>query len=84
LEEIWLNQLVSFPLTLTGCQMGGWFKKEVKSLEDLRDLRMRISGLGAEVLSRFGVTTDFAINNNRVIAVDPILPLLRTDLDAAE
>ncbi|MFM7265050.1 MAG: CHAT domain-containing protein [Cyanobium sp.] len=83
LEGTRLDQLVSFPLTLTGGQMGGWFKKEVTSLEDLSGLRMRIPGLGAEVLGSFGVLSDFDLNN-RVIAADQILPRLRTDLDAAE
>ncbi|MEB3255601.1 MAG: CHAT domain-containing protein [Synechococcaceae cyanobacterium] len=84
LEGVRLDQLRSLPLTLTGGQMGGWFKKEVNSLEDLRGLRMRIPGLGAEVLKTFGVSSDFEINNNRIIPADQILPRLRTDLDAAE
>lgn len=84
LEGVLLDQLRSFPLTLTGGQMGGWFKKEVNSLEDLSDLRMRIPGLGAEVLKTFGVSSDFEINGNRVIPADQILSRLRDDLDAAE
>jgi len=80
-----LDQLRSFPLTLTGGQMGGWFKKELRSLEDLRGLRMRIPGLGADVLNAFGVKTDIAINSGRVIRADEILPRLRDGrLDAAE
>lgn len=39
----------------TGPQMGGWFKKEINSLEDLKGLKMRIPGLGGEVLQRLGV-----------------------------
>lgn len=84
LEGVRLDQLRSFPLTLTGGQMGGWFKKEVNSLGYLRGLRMRIPGLGAEVLDAFGVSSDFEINDNRVIPADQILPRLRKDLDAAE
>jgi TRAP-type mannitol/chloroaromatic compound transport system substrate-binding protein len=84
LEGVRLDQLRSFPLTLTGGQMGGWFKKEVNALEDLRGLRMRIPGLGAEVLKTFGVSSDFEINGNRVIPADQILSRLRDDLDAAE
>ena len=38
----------------TMVQMGGWFNHEVNSVEDLRGLRMRIPGLGGEVLSRAG------------------------------
>jgi len=39
-----------FPSGNTGTQMGGWFNKEINSLEDYRGLRMRIPGLGGEVL----------------------------------
>jgi TRAP-type mannitol/chloroaromatic compound transport system substrate-binding protein len=40
----------------TGVQMGGWFNKEINSLADLKGLKMRIPGLGGEVLSRLGGT----------------------------
>ncbi|MDH5407124.1 MAG: TRAP transporter substrate-binding protein [Gammaproteobacteria bacterium] len=40
----------------TGVQMGGWFNKEIKSLKDLQGLKMRIPGLGGEVLKRAGGT----------------------------
>ena len=40
----------------TMVQMGGWFNKEVRSIEDLQGLRMRIPGLGGEVLRRVGGT----------------------------
>ena len=39
-----------FPSGNSGTQMGGWFNKEINSLEDYRGLRMRIPGLGGEVL----------------------------------
>ena len=38
----------------TGVQMAGWFNKEINSLDDLQGLRMRIPGLGGEVLKRAG------------------------------
>jgi len=39
----------------TGPQMGGWFKKEINSLSDLKGLKMRIPGLGGEVMKKLGV-----------------------------
>ena len=40
----------------TGVQMGGWFRKEIRSLDDLKGLRMRMPGLGGEVLRKLGAT----------------------------
>ncbi len=40
----------------TGVQMGGWFNREINSVADLKGLKMRIPGLGAEVLKRAGGT----------------------------
>ncbi|HEB77130.1 MAG TPA: TRAP transporter substrate-binding protein [Methylothermaceae bacterium] len=40
----------------TGTQMAGWFRKEIRSVEDLKGLKMRIPGLGGEVLKRAGGT----------------------------
>jgi len=48
--------LLSFPAGNTGVQMGGWFNKEINSLADLKGLKMRIPGLGGEVLKRLGGT----------------------------
>ena len=39
----------------TNIQMGGWFRKEINSLEDLKGLKMRVPGLGGEVFSTLGV-----------------------------
>jgi TRAP-type mannitol/chloroaromatic compound transport system substrate-binding protein len=46
--------IVNFPGGNTGVQMGGWFKKEIKSLADLKGLKMRIPGIGGEIMSRLG------------------------------
>jgi TRAP-type mannitol/chloroaromatic compound transport system substrate-binding protein len=48
--------LVPAPAGNTGVQMGGWFKKEINSVADLAGLKMRIPGLGGEVLRRAGGT----------------------------
>lgn len=40
----------------TGTQAGGWFKQEIKTLADLKGLKMRMPGLGGEVMKKLGVT----------------------------
>jgi TRAP-type mannitol/chloroaromatic compound transport system substrate-binding protein len=40
----------------TGMGMGGWFKREINSLDDVRGLKYRIPGLGGDVLQRLGAT----------------------------
>ena len=47
--------MVNFPGGNTGAQMGGWFRKEVKSLKDLKGLKFRIGGFGGKVVERLGV-----------------------------
>jgi TRAP-type mannitol/chloroaromatic compound transport system substrate-binding protein len=46
--------IVPFPAGGTGAQMGGWFRKEIKSLEDLRGLKFRIAGFAGQLLTRLG------------------------------
>ena len=46
--------IISFPGGNTGAQMGGWFRKEVKSLADMKGLKFRIGGFGGRVLERIG------------------------------
>ncbi|RTZ71936.1 MAG: ABC transporter substrate-binding protein [Gammaproteobacteria bacterium] len=60
-QELWDEVYEPFgvlgrPAGNTGVQMGGWFNKEINSLEDLKGLKMRIPGLGGEVLKRLGGT----------------------------
>ncbi|WP_448187235.1 TRAP transporter substrate-binding protein [Azospirillum sp. sgz301742] len=47
--------IVQFPAGNTGTQMGGWFRKEIKTPEDLKGLKFRIGGYAGKVLSRLGV-----------------------------
>jgi TRAP-type mannitol/chloroaromatic compound transport system substrate-binding protein len=48
--------LMSFPGGNTGNQMGGWFQKEINSVEDLKGLKMRIPGFAGEVLAKLGAS----------------------------
>jgi len=59
--ELWRElyapfDLVPFLCGNTGVQMGGWFNREINSIEDLKGLKMRIPGLGGDVLRRAGGT----------------------------
>ncbi|MDG2090253.1 MAG: TRAP transporter substrate-binding protein [Gammaproteobacteria bacterium] len=58
-QELWEEVYAPFNLVPmlggnTGVQMGGWFNKEINSLEDFQGLTMRIPGLGGEVVERIG------------------------------
>ncbi len=48
--------VVPLPAGNTGCQMGGWFNKEINSTADLGGLRFRIPGMGGQALERLGVS----------------------------
>lgn len=62
----------------TGAQMGGWFRREINSVEDIKGLKMRIPGLGGDVMTRLGATV-------QVLAGGDIYPALeRGAIDATE
>ncbi|WCM40592.1 TRAP transporter substrate-binding protein [Thermus antranikianii] len=70
--------IIQFPGGNTGVQMGGWFRKEIKGVADLKGLKMRIPGPGGQVMSRLGVVP-------QVLAGGDIYPALeRGVVDAAE
>ncbi|MBL8572550.1 MAG: TRAP transporter substrate-binding protein [Hyphomicrobiaceae bacterium] len=48
------HNVIAFPAGNTGAQMGGWYRKEIKSVEDLKGLKMRIGGFGGKVLQGVG------------------------------
>jgi TRAP-type mannitol/chloroaromatic compound transport system substrate-binding protein len=48
--------LKSLPAGNTGVQMGGWFNKEINSADDLKGLKMRIPGLGGDVMAKLGAS----------------------------
>ncbi|MGQ9367667.1 TRAP transporter substrate-binding protein [Azospirillum sp. A39] len=66
------------PAGNTGAQMGGWFRKEIHSVDDLKGLKMRIGGLAGQVMSRLGLVP-------QQIGGGDIYPALeRGTIDAAE
>ena len=46
--------IINFAGGNTGAQMGGWYRKEIKTLADMKGLKMRIGGFGGKVLERLG------------------------------
>ena len=68
----------TFPAGNTGVQMGGWFRREIGSATDLSGIKMRIPGLGGQVMARLGATV-------QVLAGGDIFPALeRGAIDATE
>jgi TRAP-type mannitol/chloroaromatic compound transport system substrate-binding protein len=70
--------VISFPAGNTGTQMGGWFRKEIKTLQDLSGLKMRIAGLAGQIMAKMGAVP-------QQIAGGDIYPSLeKGTIDAAE
>lgn len=84
--------LLSFPGGNTGNQMGGWFKKEIKSLEDFEGMKMRIPGFAGEVLKELGVEPINlepgelynAMKEGRIDALEWVGPSLDLDMNFHE
>jgi TRAP-type mannitol/chloroaromatic compound transport system substrate-binding protein len=79
LNEFFAKQgLYSLPGGNTGTQMGGWFRKEIKTVADLSGLKMRIGGIAGQVLQKVGVVP-------QQLAGGDIYPALeKGTIDAAE
>lgn len=70
--------IISFPGGNTGTQMGGWWRKEVNSLADLKGLKVRMPGFGGKIMAALGAVP-------QTIAAADIYPSLeKGTIDAAE
>ncbi len=70
--------ILALPGGNTGAQMGGWFRKEIHSMQDIVGLKMRIPGLGGKIMDRLGA-------NVQVLSGGDIYPALdRGAIDATE
>jgi TRAP-type mannitol/chloroaromatic compound transport system substrate-binding protein len=70
--------IYAIPAGNTGAQMGGWFRKEIKELDDLKGLKMRISGMAGSVIARLGVVPQQLAGGELYAALE------RGTLDACE
>ena len=71
-------KVLNFPGGNTGVQMGGWFRKEINSVADLKGIKMRIPGLAGEVMAKLGV------NVTNIPAGELYTSLDRGTIDALE
>ncbi len=58
-QELWNDlyapyNVIPMPVGNSGVQMGGWFNREINSIEDFKGLKMRMPGLGGKVLQEVG------------------------------
>ncbi|MFT8244048.1 TRAP transporter substrate-binding protein [Roseomonas sp. BN140053] len=70
--------IVGFTAGDTGAQMGGWFRKEIRTVEEVRGLKFRIAGFAGEVFAKMGAVP------TQVAASDIYPSLERGTLDAVE
>ncbi|NDV85853.1 ABC transporter substrate-binding protein [Aurantimonas aggregata] len=70
--------IYGLPAGNTGAQMGGWYRKEINTLDDLRGLKLRIAGLAGRVVEKLGVVPQ------QIPAGDIYAALERGTLDAVE
>jgi TRAP-type mannitol/chloroaromatic compound transport system substrate-binding protein len=79
LNEFFATQGVyGLPAGNTGVQMGGWFRKEINTVDDLKGLKFRIAGLAGKVVEKVGVVP-------QQLAGGDIYPALeKGTIDAAE
>ncbi|MBT07280.1 MAG: C4-dicarboxylate ABC transporter [Rhodospirillaceae bacterium] len=79
MQEIYArHNIYSQPCNLISPEGSGWFTKEIKTVDDLKGLKMRFFGLGAKVMEKFGVST-------QLIAGGDIFPALELGtIDATE
>ncbi len=79
MREFYANyNIINFPMGNSGAQMGGWYRKEIKSLADVNGLKMRIGGFGGRVLAKLG-----AVPQN-IPAAEIYQSLEKGTVDAAE
>lgn len=72
------HNVVVLPCHLVGAEAGGWFNKEIKTVDDLKGLNMRIAGLGGKTLAKMGA-------NTQLVPAGEIFVSLETGrIDAAE
>jgi len=70
--------ILNYPGGNTGVQMGGWFRKQINTVEDLKGIKMRIPGLAGEVMAKLGV------NVTNIPAGELYTSLDRGTIDALE